>query len=334
MAVYNGERYLREAVDSLLAQTWRDFELIAVDDGSTDLTHEILSGYAAADPRVRVLDMPHSGLPNALNAGWRQGTGEYIARMDADDIALPERLARQVAFLDGRPDIGLCSTGFRTIGARKNYTRTEPVDDANIRCRLLFEATLRHSTLMIRRALLVSAGGYDPAWLQSQDHELYVRLADTTRFASLPEVLLHFRVHEGSVSSLQRGRQRELSRFLFRKLLRRLEIEPNDAELEIHDCLSNLLHEPDRLSLATAEAWLLKLRRANRQLGVYPEPAFSHQLGLRWYSACEAAAGNNPRAFLTFARCTLAYSARLGISDWRRFGLKSAKAITSQLMRG
>jgi len=200
MPVHDGARWLREAVDSALGQTLADLELIVVDDGSTDATADILAAYG--DRRLSVLRQPRAGLTRSLNRALRLAAAPLVARLDADDVALPQRLARQVAFLDAHPEVALLGTGCREIGpggeARGVYT--PPADDAAIRRALIRRNPFVHSSVVMRRSAVEGVGGYDETVAVAQDYELWLRLSRATRMANLPEPLVLRRLAPDRVS--------------------------------------------------------------------------------------------------------------------------------------
>ena len=200
MAVHDGARWLGEAVDSVLGQTLPALELIVVDDGSTDETAAILAGYG--DPRLSVLHQARAGLTRSLNRGLRLATAPLLARLDADDVALPDRLATQVAFLDAHPDVGLLGGGCREIGP-DGETLGEyrpPEDDAAIRRALIRRNPFVHSAVVMRRSVLDEAGGYDEALAVAQDYELWLRLSRVTRMANLPGPVVLRRIGPDQIS--------------------------------------------------------------------------------------------------------------------------------------
>jgi glycosyltransferase involved in cell wall biosynthesis len=200
MAVYNAEPWLAEAVDSVLGQTYGDFELVVIDDGSLDATPEILG--RLRDPRLRVVRQRQSGQTSALNHGLRLSRGALIARMDGDDVALPERLARQVAFLDAHPDVGLLGTACREISATGAVVRTivPPAEDPEIRRILIRENPFTHSAVMFRRTVLDASGRYDEGFVVAQDYDLWLRMSRVTRLANLSEPLVLRRLAPGRLS--------------------------------------------------------------------------------------------------------------------------------------
>jgi hypothetical protein len=207
MPVYNGAAYLAEAVESILAQTFGDFELLAVEGNSTDASPAILAGYAVRDGRVRVVPQTGHGLIAALNQGVGAARGEFIARMDADDVALPERFARQVRFLREHPTVAAVGTAMQAIGPDGiRYWRMDyPTHPAAVRDMLTKASCLGHPSVMARRAALDAVGGYRSALRDAEDYDLWLRLADRFELANLPDVLMRYRCHPGQ-STLQRLR--------------------------------------------------------------------------------------------------------------------------------
>lgn len=190
-----------EAVESVLGQTFTNFEFIVVDDGSTDGTGTILD--RCRDPRLTVVHQPRMGLTASLNRALRLATAPLVARMDADDVALPERFERQLAFLDARPDVGLLGTGCHEISPAGEILRTisPPEEDGAIRRVLIRENPFIHASVMIRRQALEKAGPYDERFPVAQDYDLWFRLSRVARMANLPEPLMLRRLTPDRVSS-------------------------------------------------------------------------------------------------------------------------------------
>jgi glycosyltransferase involved in cell wall biosynthesis len=202
MAVYNGERYLRQAVDSVLAQTWEDFEFIIVNDGSTDSTPEILESYN--DKRILVTHTPNQGLTRALSLGVKLARGEFLARMDADDISLPDRLNLQKEFMDRHPGAvvvhGLVDRidGFgRTIMRKAGNAHPDLVT----RWYLVWQNHLYHSTAMIRKDIMDRYGiNYRIQLRRTQDYDLWCKLSHLGGIVAVPRVILCHRIHPQSIS--------------------------------------------------------------------------------------------------------------------------------------
>jgi len=202
MSVYNGEPWVRQAIESVLVQTFSDFEFFVVDDGSTDGTAGVLD--ACSDPRLRIFHQPRVGLTRSLNRTIPLAAAPLVARMDADDMSHPERFARQVAFLDAHPEVGLLGTGCETIAPSGEVIGTVAplVDDAAIRRALIRMNPFVHSSVMVRRQILEEAGGYDESLPVAQDYDLWLRMSRLTRMANLPEPLVQRRLTPGRVSNV------------------------------------------------------------------------------------------------------------------------------------
>lgn len=211
MPVYNTAPYLENAVRSILQQSFADFELIAIDDGSTDGSGEMLERLAAEDARIRVLHQQNGGVPKALNAGLKAARGMYIARMDSDDEAHPHRFNRQVAALDARPDVVVLGTQFRLIDpeGRPLKVMHMPLDHASLDRKLYEkqELAICHPSAMIRADALERIGGYDETFSSAQDIDLFLRLAEVGELANLDDVLMHYRIHTRSKGYTNRPEQ-------------------------------------------------------------------------------------------------------------------------------
>ena len=204
MSVYNGEKYLREAVDSILSQTFRDFEFLIINDGSSDGTAQILESYD--DPRMRIVyNEENIGLTRSLNKGLKLARGEYIARMDADDISLPERLEKQVEFLDAHPEVGVLGTWVEVIDGEGTVGQVwrspqVPTSPALLNWTLMFHNCLPHPSAMMRLRVIEGMGGYDPEIRYAQDYDLWARASLITDLTNLSQVLLRRRVAAEAVT--------------------------------------------------------------------------------------------------------------------------------------
>ena len=233
MAVRNGHKTLKEALDSILEQTFQDFEFIIIDDASDDATGAILR--QRNDPRIiRIRNNTNLGLAASLNEGIRRAKGEYIARMDGDDVAPPNRFAIQVAFLDAHPAIGILGSSARLIGKtgqRKGRYTAMPTHTL-IKWRSLFGSPMIHPSIMARRSILL-ANTYDETYRNSQDFELWSRLlfGSTVQFANLKKPLLLYRVHQDSTSSKRTVEQKELSmQTMFNNMARYTDLSDQEVQ--------------------------------------------------------------------------------------------------------
>lgn len=202
MAVRDGERYLHEALMSLLGQTFQDFELLVVDDGSRDRSREIVLSFG--DPRIRLLVQAENlGLATSLNRGLREARYELVARQDADDVSEPSRLERQVAWMEAHPGAALVGSAYTKMAAQGESLgeRRLPADPVLIRWFLLFFCPFVHSAVMLRKPLAEEVGLYDERLRYAMDYDLWLRLADRYEVANLEEPLVRWRVHPSSMTS-------------------------------------------------------------------------------------------------------------------------------------
>lgn len=214
MPVWNGERYLKEAADSILSQTFKEFEFIILDDGSTDSTPEILSTLAERDQRVRIIRLDHEGIVAALNRGISEAKAEWIARMDCDDISHPQRLEKQWTAVQGKPKAVLCHTHTHIVGDPEFVTPAGRFirSKALLALRLCFQCPIIHPTVMFRKSTVLECGGYLPEERHAEDYGLWGRLLLAGEVVGIPEPVFDFRVHGGSISKQKADVQQELSR--------------------------------------------------------------------------------------------------------------------------
>jgi glycosyltransferase involved in cell wall biosynthesis len=204
MPVFNGERFLREAIDSILAQTFSDFEFIIIDDGSKDRSLAIIQDYAAKDSRIQiVVNDVNIGIAKSLNKGIDIAQGKYIARMDADDISLPERFQKQVEFMEIHPEIGALGGNTQVIDTDGNFKKFINLPSSNplILWLMCFENPMCHPSTLIRYELLHQVGGYRD-FRASEDYDLWQRMSEITRLANLDQTIVLYRLHGGNLSSL------------------------------------------------------------------------------------------------------------------------------------
>lgn len=295
--VHNRAHYIGSAVESVLAQTYPDFEIVVVDDGSTDATPDIVRGFA--DPRVRLeRHETNLGIPAARNRGLDAARGEYIATLDSDDLAHPKRLERQVAFLDAHPDhaiVGSWETHRDHDGKSVIGVKRKPTDAADVHAQLLFGGSVSNSTTMGRTAVL-RRYGYRKEFVVRQDYDLFVRVAEAHKIANLPEVLVIRRRHVGQITEDKKERIAERSKAIIAYQLERLGVAFTPEDLARHYALPRLGKRklanqsaaiaPDRAFLDWAEDWLGGLVLANRRAAIYDQAALERLVGWMWLRAC------------------------------------------------
>ncbi len=246
MPIFNAEAYLEEAIESILAQSYRDMEFLVVNDGSTDRSEEIVRRYR--DPRIILVTQPNKGLVAALERGLQEARGRYIARMDGDDRSSPERIERQVAFLEEHPAVGLVGTGAEIWvgGARSGREHRHPESDPLLRFELLFDNPFVHSSVMMRRDVLLKTGGYRPGdQFFPEDYDLWSRMADVSKVANIPEILHIYR--EVPTSVCRKDPLRRIARGVANISCRNLSFFLRDAPVaeEIIRSFTMLFHDVD-----------------------------------------------------------------------------------------
>lgn len=213
MPVFNGEKYLKTSINSILEQSLVEYEFIIVNDGSTDTTSSILSTFC--DRRITIVNQENGGVAHALNEGLKRASGEYIARMDADDISFPFRLAKQKAYLDSNPEIVCVGSNAEVIDMHGEYIHTtnHPTDSESLMKRLPYSSPFIHPSVMYRRKAIDEMGGYDNIPLV-EDLVFFNKLAQCGRFANIREPLLKYRITPEASSRRNRRTLRQISRFI------------------------------------------------------------------------------------------------------------------------
>ncbi|OHV07733.1 glycosyltransferase family 2 protein [Kushneria phosphatilytica] len=289
--VHNRQHYIVTAVDSILEQTYTDLELLIVDDGSTDATLDVLAQYR--DPRLRVETNPGNlGIPATRNRGLALARGEYIALLDSDDRAWPERLTRQVAMLDRHPElaqIGSACNFMDEHGRMLKRVRRRPVSAAEVDASLPFYCALTNRTILARTALLREIGGYDESFPRCQDYDLHQRLSRTHRMANLPQILVCGREHAARFTRQTGEVGRERKEAICRRALEEIGLAPSQEELAGHYDLSRPGKLGEALTadyLIWAEQWLRRIEQANHHSRRHQPEALAAVTSGRWAGLC------------------------------------------------
>jgi glycosyltransferase involved in cell wall biosynthesis len=202
MPVYNGEKYLREAIESILNQTEKDFEFLIIDDGSTDNSENIIRSYT--DHRIKYHKRPHQGLVQTLNYGLSVAKGEYIARMDADDISQTERFEKQIQFMNSNQNVAICGTHAYTIndnGEIMGEMNYPPEKSSQIKMYAILHNPFIHSSILMRMKAIIDCGLYDLRFKHVEDYELWTRILSDHHGYNLKQKLIYYRMHENQVTS-------------------------------------------------------------------------------------------------------------------------------------
>lgn len=270
LPVYNGERYLREAIDSVLAQTYTDLELWVCNDGSTDGTAAIADSYD--DPRVRRIDNPHNmGLVATLNRAFALMESPFIARMDDDDLWEPDKLQLQIALLERRPDVGICGTSIHKFGDIDALMHFPEESDA-LKVGLLFYCMMSHPSVVYRRSMLQATGlTYRADYFPAEDYKMWVDALQHTHIYNLQKPLVHYRQHAAQICRTKSDEQVAVERHLHEEQLRLLCPDPTDEELMFHlDRFVTLSPADDNEAIRYVQ-WAKRLQQANRR-SLYIDP--------------------------------------------------------------
>ena len=233
MSTYNDNQYIRQAIESILNQTYKDFEFIIIDDASTDDTIEIIKSYK--DERINlIINSVNQGLTKNLNKALRVASGEYIARMDGDDVSFPDRLEKQVNYLDKHRDVYLIGTAIRNIGASDLYWKL-PDDSEDLRVRMLLHPVFAHPSFMFRKEIVDEGLCYDESFRTAQDYDFASRVARNHKIGRLQQVLLNYRVHEKQISNTSSKNQVDNAGRVRNRLLHELGIELSDSQQRIYN---------------------------------------------------------------------------------------------------
>ncbi len=285
--VYNSATFLADAIKSIQNQTLNDLELILIDDKSTDNSLSIIRSFAETDMRIKVLKNKNNlGAYASRNRGIEVATGDFIAGLDADDIALPDRLRTQWEFMQENTEIGISGSWMEILG-QNGLVWKYPETDMAIRCRMLFSNPIACPTFFIRREILEQNGlRFSPQNRIAEDYLFWAKLVNHTKAANIQKPLVQYRLHPDQISSKNKKEQLEASLKLHRELLSKLGINCTEFELSIHEMLVNFEITQTEDILGLIEKWILKLLYANKIFKQYAPENFEEELMSRWTSTC------------------------------------------------
>lgn len=284
MTAFNATLYIKDAIQSILDQTFSDFEFIIINDGSTDNTLAIAKSFN--DSRLRIFSNDKNlGMAANFNKGIALSRGEFIARMDADDISLPVRFEKQITFLRKNREIGIVGSYVKTIGKSGGRTVRYFTRPEEVKASLLFSTSLAHPSVMMRREIFSKFNlNYRAEFNPADDYDLWERASAFTKIANMPNVLLLYRVHEKNITSTKNEERKAGASEVRLRQIKKLGLEPTIEEMTMHngEHLENI-SPPIRLN--NVEKWLLKIRVANMSAQLYETNAMEAVLASRWYAA-------------------------------------------------
>ena len=280
MPVYNGATYLNEAIDSILNQTFNNFEFIIIDDASTDDSLGIIKSYDSS--RIRLVENKNNvGQSVTLNKGISLARGKYIARMDQDDISMPERLKKKFEFMENNSDIDICGSWVELMGKYDGIVELE-TDSERIKINLLTNQNFSHPTVMIRKSTLVDYDlNYNPTFAIGNDWDLWVRMFEYCSFANLPEPLLKFRMHDKQYSKTMWEQNNAETNRVLTDLLKKIGIQPDGSDLNIHKTVI-MGWGTDSLFIFEVFKYLMRLRTSNLRKNIFDPVILNEFLKIKW----------------------------------------------------
>jgi glycosyltransferase involved in cell wall biosynthesis len=298
MPVYNAEKYLQLTLDSVIGQDYPNLEIVIVNDGSTDNSKNIILEYK--EPRIRYFENPKNcGIVKTRNRGLEEARGKYIAVMDSDDIALPDRIKIQVEFLEKNPSYGMCGTWFQTIDGDGNLLKKArfPANDKDARSNLIVHNCFCHSTVMMR-SKLAKEFMYDIGYDVVEDYQLWYKISRVAKIINLPHFTTYYRVHGNNISTTRNNHMFKLVDIINSNMLDDLNIKYSPEELKIHSnsLISNKSFFEEKNKISELQNWILKLLSEIKKNKDYNQYIVYKTLAKKWIVLCNKT-GNRKKIF-------------------------------------
>lgn len=309
MSVFNDERYVAQAVESILAQSFTDFEFLVMDDGSTDETGPILDRFT--DPRLRVIrSEKNQGIAYQVNRGMSEARGKYIARMDGDDVALPDRLRLQVEFLEANPSVMICGGQVIRFSAEGREVLWDfPIESEKLLACLFFRGCFCNPATMFRTALVQELDfRYSDGWQLAEDYYFWYRVLKQFPGANLPQPILRYRVSKSQITQTNVAEKHDRLRHIRMAMLEDLGFYPNAIDISFHESVISDDWPEDEEFFDRAIAWLDKIYQFNLKSKVFPPQALGEEMSrhLFYRALTTGLRGVQPlklRSKATFGQC-------------------------------
>ncbi len=274
MPAYNAQEYIKEAIESILNQTYSDFEFIIINDGSTDKTEDIILSFN--DPRIKYIKNSHNlGIVKSLNRAIDLAKGDYIARMDADDISLPHRLERQHTYMNSNPNVDICGSYMIGFGDRESIIKY-PLTHQEIIVRFLFNNSMAHPTIFAKSRFYQEMK-YEEIYKDAEDYALWVKACQKFKFANIDEVLLKYRMHEKQISFSKYQQQQEKVKYIKKIILSYLGGGFNNEDIKVLDSI----REEKYISMTKISACYTKIIEQNRLSNIFNQDTLVKELSIR-----------------------------------------------------
>lgn len=285
MPVYNGMEFLNEAIDSILAQEYSDFEFLIINDGSSDKSKEIILSYS--DSRIKYIENEtNKGLIFSLNKGIDIAQGKYIVRMDADDISYPQRIEKQVAFMDDNPLVGICGSWYLAFGKNDILVKTAQWDE-DIRIGMLHQIQLCHPSVIIRKSILdKNEIYYNPEYSHAEDYDFFNNIGKYSKFHNLQEVLIKYRHHNKKVSVVHSSIQNENKFLAVQKQFNEIGCGIDRREFDLYLRFANSEFGMDKPEIEALERFLINLINYNAISKLLPVAYLNSFVSEKWFHLC------------------------------------------------
>lgn len=305
MPVYNGQRYLEDAINSVLSQTFKDYELLIIDDGSTDSSLKIIQ--SINDTRIRFLkNEKNQGIAYTRNVGLKESIGEFLAWMDCDDLIEPNRFEFQINYLRNNPAVGVCGTALKRFGEGKPRVSREYSESEVIKAALLFRPAIRPATAMCRMKMVREANlSYDTRLAVAEDYDFFFEASFHFPIENLKPVLYHYRASESSTMKIYSERPQILYGFhkiIYSKAFKKLGIPNLEKNFELHYSCSSTQIITSFNELVDIFVWLLYLKGRNSEIKLYDEISFKKVLAARFFAICRKASSIGPQTFFFYLK--------------------------------
>lgn len=321
LPVYNSELFLSECINSILLQTFTDFELLIFNDGSTDNSYNELLKFN--DSRIKIFNSDKNyGYVKHLNDGIQLAKGDFIVRMDADDICYENRFEKLLEFMIKNPDIGVCGSFVKVFGISKEYIWKFPLHNDSIKALLPFRIPFVHPSVIIRKSILLENQiNYQNDYLPAEDYEIWCKLSRVTNFANLPLILLRYRQHKSQISKEKKTVQQNNSDRVRKEYFKELFLNESDFNFyqnivnEKIECSLDFLKETERVFNVT------KIR--NEELNYFDLTAFHNELSLQFFKVATHLSSHKVKTFKYFQKSNFSKSTHISLKLYFKFILKN-----------
>lgn len=304
MPVYNREKYLKETIESILNQTFQDFEFLIIDDGSTDKSVDIIKSYI--DSRIKlVINETNLKIPKTRNKGLELAIGEYIALMDSDDISVSNRLQKQVEFMDKHPEIGACGSWIKLFESDSMVIKY-PKNTEEIKANMLFNNSIANPSTIIRKSFINKYNlSYNINYICSEDYDFWTRCLKYFPIENLQEILLLYRVHKKQTSTICLKEMNNFDIEILKNLLSNLGIVPTEEEKNLHKSILNRTYNYSEIHLKDIESWFLKLITQNKLTQYCNEMSFQNTIESKWLIICKDLAKHGVKSYKIYKKSEL-----------------------------